>query len=173
MDLLHEEWEKNYEKDHGEKSKELEELARGRASDQVHLVSQQTRWERDNAGKVALMTESTMRIQEEKEYRKLLEKMHLAQCTIRFYWKVYWRARKKELKKLKRKKMARLRAQKKAEKDRPPSFGNKKTKSEDEGGNITDGGAASGTEGPSKPGTAAAAASKPQSAAASGKTSGR
>ena len=97
-------------------------------SAQQQLVERQARWEQDNASKLALMAEAKLRAQEEASYRALLERMHLAQCTIRFYWRVYWRARKKELKKLKRKKMARIRAQKKAEKNRPPTFGaSKKT----------------------------------------------
>jgi hypothetical protein len=169
MDALHERWEEEYEADHGAKSRELDELSRARHTDQVTLVAQQTRWAADNATKVALLDEMRVRGEEEAAYRLLLERMHLAQCTIRFYWKVYWRRRKKELKKLKRKKMARLRAQKKAEKNRPPSFGSAKKKGGDDpdasgtdGGNATDGGAASGAEGgaASKPGSAAAGSAK-------------
>jgi len=172
MDALHERWEREYDEDHGAKSRELDDLSRVRHTDQVALVAHQNRWSLDNAAKIALLDEMRVRGEEEANYRALLERMHLAQCTIRFYWKVYWRRRKKELKKLKRKKMARIRAQKKAEKNRPPSFGSsrKKDSGPDASGAETDGGATSGGEGvgaSSKPGSA------PRSGAASAKASAR
>ena len=154
MDQLYEQWERNYDEDHGAKSRELDSLSRARHTDQVALVGQQQRWDADAAGKVALMEERALRGREEAAYRALMERMYLAQCTIRFYWKVYWRRRKKELKKLRRKKLARIRAQKKAEKNRPPSFGRSKPESE----NAT----AAASVAPSKPGSAGP--SKPTSA---------
>ena len=160
MDALYEEWEHNYEVDHGAKTRQLENLTRDRTTDQIALVERQKRWDADAAAKIALMEEIRIRSLEEESYRALMDRMYLAQCAIRFAWRVYWRRRKKELKKLKRKKLARIRAAKKAENARPPSFGNKSARAGGE--SDTEGGAAAG----SKPGSAAptAAASKPASA---------
>jgi hypothetical protein len=88
MDALYEQWEENYAVDHGAKSREYEELTRNRTVDQLQLVSQQNRWHDDSQRKIALMKEIAVRAHEEAEYRKLMDRMYLAQCTIRFYWKV-------------------------------------------------------------------------------------
>lgn len=166
MDALYEEWEQNYNHDYGAKSREYEELTFQRSSDQQKLVSQQNRWYEDSRSKIALMKEMSIRAQEEEAYRALMDRMYLAQCTIRFYWRVYWRIRKKELKKLKKKQLARLRAKRKAEKNRPPQFGRKSeptTDNEEEAG---------GGGGASKP-QSAGPTSKQPSAPGSAKPSAR
>lgn len=164
MDRLHEQWEKDYEIDHGNKTRQYEELSRLRSADQLSLVARQQRWQEDTKMKQSLMTETATRAQEEAAYRALMDRMYLAQCTIRFYWNVYWRARKKELKKLKKKKASRARAAKKAEKGRPPGSRSgaasaRKEEDIEASGGESDGGAAPA-------GGASARASKPGSAAA-------
>ena len=158
MDRLHERWEADYEADHGAKTRQYDELTRARSTDQVSLVARQQRWEQDARLKESLMAESKVRAEEEEAYRTLMDRMYLAQCTIRFYWNVYWRGRKKELKKLKKKKAARARAAKKADKGRPP--GASPADNEDPAG------AAGESEPPAASGSASARASNPGSAAA-------
>ena len=176
MDALYEQWEHNYAVDHGAKSREYDELTRQRTTDQVQLVAKQNRWDEDSKAKIALMKEMATRAQEEEAYRQLMDRMYLAQCTIRFYWKVYWRKRLKELKKLKKKKLARLRAKRLAEKNRP--FGERNNKSdaasdgEASGGEGLGGGGATGSVAASKPGSAGPA-SKMGSAPGSAKPSAR
>jgi len=123
MDALYEHWEGEYERDHTQISHQLDDITHERQRDQRELLQRQSRWRQDNASKIALMEEATIRTQEEEHYRNLMDRMYLAACLIRFHWKVYWRRRKKELIKLRKKRAARLRAQKKAEKNRPPNFG--------------------------------------------------
>lgn len=114
MDRMVEQWDQKYEKDYAEKSSQLSTLREKREADQVILIQKQTRWEDDRASKVSLMDELKRRESEEKEKARLDEVMMLAANKIRFAWKVFWRKRKKELKKLHKKHMSKIRAEKKA-----------------------------------------------------------
>jgi len=138
MDQLADEWEKKYQGDFTEKTNELNDLTQHREQDQQLLIDKQQRWEEDKSRKIALMEEMKRRENEDIARNQLLQLQNLAQCKIRFAWRVYWRKRKKVLKKLYRRHLQKLRAKKKALAQKYPMLamqqkqGKGKGKSDDE-----------------------------------------
>lgn len=107
LDRLHREWQQRYEREYSAKSQEFNELDHKRNSDKKKLVELQVREAGDKDEKTAKAAEDKKRSTEEANKSKLLHLMNLAQCKIRFAWRVYWR--RKQLLARRRARLRRLR----------------------------------------------------------------
>jgi hypothetical protein len=115
FDQLHSDWEAKYSTDYADISRNYDQLSAQRHSDQISLISLQQRWSNDQAHKKLLIEEDRKRAENAARRTQLDAQEYLAACRIQFAWRVYWRRRRKELIKLRKKRLARMRAEKAAE----------------------------------------------------------
>jgi len=107
LDQITDEWEVKYSNEVGRASEQLDTLKEARQHNAQILTTLQTRWQEDSEQKNALEAERKQRDKEEKVSEKLKHIMNLAQCKIRFAWRVYKRSKETQMKKKQKKARAR------------------------------------------------------------------
>ena len=119
LDALQHEWEEKYNNDISGIQQQYNALMKDPEQDKSKLQYYQQRYNSNKEEKISSITEREKRYEKE-IYDSGTQRLHSIYANrIRFYWRVYWRSRSKELAKARRKRLAAARARKAALKKNP------------------------------------------------------
>lgn len=116
LDQYQQGWESTFESKTSEYDDRYKQLQQQRLQEQEKLAKLQKRYYTDKNEKLALVSERETREHERQVSAEQLHQQSIAANCIRYWWRVYWRKRSKELAKIRKKKLAAARAKRLAAK---------------------------------------------------------